>query len=158
MNALPEFADRGVRAAVILHDREMRAFLPVWREAIARGVPLPKTDDRAYQGYGALGRHVLGAAWGYVTWICRSLELPEPGIRKYPDAEAVLHEAEAYMEHLLEGWPHALVAVPTDKMETVFESNWGTPYSIDAMLEHAVMHPVRHRLQLEELMARGAHG
>jgi hypothetical protein len=28
-----------------------------------------------------------------------------------------------------------------------------TPYSIDAMLEHAVMHPIRHSYQLEELMA-----
>jgi len=36
-----------------------------------------------------------------------------------------------------------------------YPSRWGTPYSIDAMLEHAVMHPIRHAYQLEKLMAGG---
>ena len=31
-------------------------------------------------------------------------------------------------------------------------TRWGSPYSINAMLEHAVMHPIRHRFQLENLL------
>ena len=31
---------------------------------------------------------------------------------------------------------------------------WGAPFTADAMLEHAVLHPMRHAFQLEELMAR----
>jgi hypothetical protein len=34
----------------------------------------------------------------------------------------------------------------------VYSSRWGVNYCVDAMLEHAVMHPERHRFQLLELM------
>lgn len=33
-----------------------------------------------------------------------------------------------------------------------YPSRWKTLYCVDAMLEHAVMHPIRHAFQLEELM------
>jgi hypothetical protein len=146
------YTDRGVRAAVILHDREMRAFLPVWRRALAQDPALPVTEDRAYASLGALGRHVLGAGRGYVTWVCRCLELPDPGIPMVPDADGIVAGADAYMEDLLSTWATALTGVPSHRLEEVFQANWGTPYSIDAMLEHAVMHPLRHRFQLEELL------
>jgi hypothetical protein len=43
--------------------------------------------------------------------------------------------------------------VRDDQLETPeYRSRWQTLYSIDAMLEHAVMHPIRHAFQLEELM------
>ena len=34
-------------------------------------------------------------------------------------------------------------------------SRWKVTYCIDGMLEHAVMHPIRHRVQLEALLGRG---
>ena len=33
-----------------------------------------------------------------------------------------------------------------------YPSQWKTRYCIDSMLEHAVMHPVRHAFQLDELL------
>ena len=39
-----------------------------------------------------------------------------------------------------------------------YQSRWGVDYCIDAMLEHAVMHPIRHVFQLEELMLKQAKG
>jgi hypothetical protein len=42
-----------------------------------------------------------------------------------------------------------------DRLETPeYPSRWQTRYCIDAMLEHAVMHPIRHAFQLEELMRK----
>jgi len=32
-------------------------------------------------------------------------------------------------------------------------SRWGVSYSVDAMLEHAVMHPMRHAFQIEGWLA-----
>ena len=34
----------------------------------------------------------------------------------------------------------------------VYLSEWGMQYSIDSMLEHAVMYPILHRFQLQELL------
>jgi len=33
------------------------------------------------------------------------------------------------------------------------EVRWGEDYNIEQMLEHAVVHPMRHRIQLERLMS-----
>jgi uncharacterized damage-inducible protein DinB len=37
---------------------------------------------------------------------------------------------------------------------TVHTSRWGAPMTVEAMLEHAVAHPMRHHFQLEELLAK----
>ena len=57
------------------------------------------------------------------------------------------------MEHVLEKWRAPLRDIGDDRLETPeYPSRWQTRYCIDAMLEHAVMHPIRHAFQLEELM------
>lgn len=133
----------------------MRRFLPIWRDAKAARVALPATADPSYASLDALGHHVLRASRGYVVWICEMLKLPDPEIRPAPDMTVVAEEAESYLEHLLERWREALRDVGDEQLETPeYRSRWQTLYSIDAMLEHAVMHPIRHTFQLEELMTK----
>jgi hypothetical protein len=96
---------------------------------------------------------VLGAAGGYMVWTCEMLTLPDPGIRTAPDADAIVREAEDYLDHVPERWRAPLQDVSNEQLETPeFPSQWQTRYCIDAMLEHAVMHPIRHAFQLDELM------
>jgi hypothetical protein len=53
----------------------------------------------------------------------------------------------------LERWREPLQDVPDERLESPeYPSRWKTLYSIDAMMEHAVMHPIRHAFQLNELM------
>ena len=35
-----------------------------------------------------------------------------------------------------------------------YKSTWNVDYCIDAMLEHSIIHPIRHRFQLLELIKR----
>jgi hypothetical protein len=96
---------------------------------------------------------VLSSAGGYMIWMCEVLALPEPGIRSAPEASAIIRDADDYMEHVLERWRAPLGEVTGERLETPeYPSRWQTRYSIDAMLEHAVMHPIRHAFQLEELL------
>ena len=149
------YRSRAVRALVLLHDAHLRRFLVVWKEARDAAVALPTTDDPAYASLHTLLHHVLRAARGYMTWMCEKLELPDPEIRMPPDAAALSEEADGYMEHVLERWRAPLQDVGDDRLETPeYPSRWQTRYCIDAMLEHAVMHPIRHAFQLEELMGR----
>ena len=90
-----------------------------------------------------------------MTWMCEMLELPDPAIRTAPEPAALAREADSYMEHVLEKWRTPLQDVGDERLEKPeYPSRWETRYSIDAMLEHAVMHPIRHAFQLEELMSR----
>jgi len=114
---------------------------------------LPRSSDPAYASLETLLHHVLGAARGYMTWMCEALGLPEPGIRLPPEPAALSAEADGYMEHVLEHWRAPLLEVGDDRLETPeYQSRWQSRYCIDSMLEHAVMHPIRHAFQLEELM------
>jgi hypothetical protein len=147
------YRSRAVRALVLLHEEHLRRFVLTWRRALATSVRLPASEDPAYASLGALGEHVLGAARHYMVWMCEGLGLPDPGIRPAPDATAIVHDAEEYMEHVLERWRAPLCDVGNERLETPdYPSQWQSRYCIDAMLEHAVMHPIRHAFQLEELM------
>ena len=74
---------------VQLHEEHLRRFVHVWRLALASSLSLPATDDPAYASLGALGRHVLSAAGGYMIWMCEALGLPDPGIRSAPKRQCV---------------------------------------------------------------------
>jgi hypothetical protein len=148
-----QYRSRAVRAMVLLHEEHLRRFVHTWRVALASSVILPKTDDPSYASLEALGQHVLSAAGGYMIWMCEVLALPDPEIRSAPHVAAVVRDADDYMEHVLERWRTPLKEVPDEKLETPeYASRWQTRYCIDSMLEHAVMHPIRHAFQLDELL------
>jgi uncharacterized damage-inducible protein DinB len=150
---LDNYTFRGARACVLLHEKHLRDCLAVWKQAKAANVKLPQTDDPSYQSLEHLLYHILRAARGYMVWTCKQLELPDPDIKATPDVETIEAEADSYLEHVLERWRLPLVNVPEKEFEpATYTSNWGTPYCIDAMLEHAVMHPIRHEFQLKELL------
>lgn len=156
---VPPHRSAGVRALVALHERELRAFLPVWERARAAGIVFPTTSDPAYASYGALLFHVLGAARGYLVWICASLEIADPEVNPTPPADRIEGKAKEQLEHLADRWRVALAEVPDERLEDRgYASRWGPSYTIDAMLEHAVMHPIRHRYQLENLLAAAGRG
>ena len=147
------YKSRAVRALVLLHDDHLRRFLVVWKQARAASVRLPQSEDPAYESLDTLLRHVLRAARGYMTWICEVLELPDPEILVTPEPAALSQDPDGYMEHLLAQWRAPLQGLGDERLETPeYPSRWQTKYCIDAMLEHAVMHPIRHAFQLEELM------
>ncbi len=147
---------RGARALVLLHEQHLRDFLATWKTAKESAVKLPPADDPDYASLDALLNHVMRCAAGYMFWICKQLELPDPEFLRPPEADAIASEADAYMEHVLERWRQPLADVAEERFhEPSFAAPWDATYCIDAMLEHAVMHPIRHRFQLMELMETG---
>lgn len=149
----PSFVHAGAAALVALHERELREFVVVWRRAALAGVALPATADPSYASLDELLRHVFRAARGYMVWICQQLGLPDPGIDATPEGAVLAAAPERYLTHVLERWRAPLAAVPEARFEDQsYASRWGAPYTIDAMLEHAVMHPLRHAWQLRRLL------
>ena len=152
---LSNYKYRGVRALVLLHEKHLRQFLGVWKEAKAADVNLPETEDENYVSLEALLQHVLGAAAWYLETMCKSLGLPNPDIDPVPEINKVEARADAHITHLLEQWRLPLAAVKEERVyppiRTVPD---GGKLNLDAMLEHAVLHPIRHEFQLRELLER----
>lgn len=148
-----EYSYRGARALVLLHEEHINSFWEIWQQAKTKGVLLPETSDPDYESMETLLVHVLRSAGGYMRWICQKLELGDPQIGQVPTADKIEKEAEKYMEHLFERWRIQLISIKEEKFfGEVYKSNWGVDYCIEAMLEHAVMHPIRHEFQLKELI------
>ena len=153
MNPQP-YEYRGAEVLVALHEAQLREFLEVWRQFEALGLELPASTSPDYASREALLAHVLGAAARYLTWMCEKLELPRPELEERPDPSGFGARAGQYLDDVLAAWQLPLREVTEEQADgQAFTSRWGIPYSIDAMLEHAVMHPLRHAYQLRRLMA-----
>ncbi len=152
--SLIDYQYRGARALVLLHEKHLLSFLETWKQAKRAGVVLPETEDPDYESMETLLTHVLGAARGYMVWICEQLGLPDPEIQPAPTANEVTASAETYVKHLSERWRVPLAEIPEELFhEPSYKSRWGVEYCVDAMLEHAVMHPIRHEFQLKEALS-----
>ena len=150
---LPDYAYRGARAMVLMHEEAMREFLGVWRAAVAAGVKPPPSDDPDYQSMEHLLWHVLACGRGYMMWMCEQLQLPAPAIPAVPTPGEIVAQADGFLAAVLAGWRDPLAKVEEPEFGKTYVSRWGMHYSVDSMLEHAVMHPLRHTFQLRELMA-----
>ena len=150
------FKSRGVRALVLLQMDEMDRLFAVWKKAKRLGVKLPVTRDPAYQSHDLLMRHALRACRGYLTWICEVQGRPDPRIPDPPEPEKVAKEGAAYLKVLAKAGEKHMAWMPGKVLDSfaVHTSRWGAPMTVEAMLEHAVAHPMRHRFQLEELIAK----
>lgn len=152
-NTLPEYRYGGARTMVHLRGLYLWECLEAWKQAQKIGLTLPETDDPSYVSLEDLLSHVLRADRGYIIWICKKLELPDPGIEPAPPLGVIGAEADDYVTNLIKRWRTPLAEVDEERFHRQeYESNWGVRYCIDAMLEHAVMHPILHRVQLQELL------
>lgn len=151
--AVPEHKYSGAKALILLHERHLRACLETWKRARAAGATLPKSDDPDYASLDALLFHVLACARSYMVWMCEVLELPAPDIAPPPEVKDIAHQADAYLEQVVTGWRTPLAGVEEPRFHRPAHlSRWKVEYCVDAMLEHAVMHAVRHEFQLQRLM------
>jgi hypothetical protein len=136
-----------------MHEAAMREFVETWRKAKRANLKLPATEDPDYASLDLLLRHVLNSCRNYLVWMCEKLNLPDPAINPPPAVERVEKEADTYVEHLNACWRLPLVAIDEEAMSRPsYKSRWNMDYPIEAMLEHALVHPQRHTFQLEELM------
>lgn len=143
----------GARALILLHERHLRTLLSTWKEAKAANIELPTTDDPSFASLDTLLRHNLAAAGNYMIWICEQLGLPDPDINEAPPVHEIEQQADSYIEHVLERWRIPLANIEEEQFyRPAYTSRWNSEYCIDGMLEHAVMHPIRHDFQLRNLL------
>jgi hypothetical protein len=150
------FKSNAVRSCLELHEIELRRFADTWDRFSASGAALPDSDDPAYQSSDHLKGHVLRAARNYLTWIGECVKRPVADVDPDNDLMSVAGKGRAFMEEVLAAWRRHLVALDDRELSPeVYTSRWGDPYTVEQMLEHAVVHPMRHRIQLERRMTSG---
>jgi len=149
-----EFRSRAVSSLVELHEREMKSFLEVWKRFVAADLPMPEAHgDESYENRDRLLGHVLMAARGYLTRIGEWVERPVSDVDASKDPNEVAGRAAAFAGEVLAGYRRHLAEISTEELEKqIHRTRWGELMSVENLLEHAVVHPMRHRLQLERIL------
>lgn|SRR5512140_2209996 len=101
--------------------------------------------------------HVTSSFFSYACWIDRVLGRLDPGAEK-AEKSAFLQEVrgtttatgfEALSRFAAERYYRALAEITGPEFDMEFKTNWGGTMSIESMLEHALVHLMRHRRQLQ---------
>jgi hypothetical protein len=153
---MKEYKYKAVAALSALHEKHLLSFIQTWKEAEKKKIKLPVTSDPDYNSIYTLLYHVLSSSRGYITWICSNLNLNDPEIPQVPDVENIAEDIDGYVKILIDKWNIPLMNIEESEFSLVFKSKQGVDYSIEAMLEHAVMHPIRHEYQLQNLIKNKA--
>jgi uncharacterized damage-inducible protein DinB len=149
-----EFNSRAVRSLVELHEVEMRSFLQTWRRFVAADLPMPEAHgDQSYENRERLAGHVLMAARGYLTRIGEWVGRPVTDVDGSQDPYEIVARASEFADEVLAAYRRHLAEITNEELEPQsHRTRWGELMSVENLLEHAVVHPMRHRIQLERIL------
>ncbi|MES2418378.1 MAG: DinB family protein [Bacteroidota bacterium] len=111
----------------------------------------PNTNDLDCRSIGAILAHVIHSGYGYTVYIENSI-----GLNKTRPDKAVLITAAQYIDQLNSMFDYCknfFKQYPAIELEEKEHSkkiqvNWGQVYNIEQLLEHAIVHVLRHRRQI----------
>jgi hypothetical protein len=157
-NGFPAYRYRGARAMVLLHEMNLREFVGTWKLAKFVGVTLPPAEDHDHSSLDGLVGHVFCRARNCLLWTCDQLEVPRPEIDEPPLPPISESVAQDYLDDLCRQWQQPLQDITEERFRTARVSNpWRGVTSIQMLLEHAVVHCQRHRLDLSETLVAACH-
>ena len=115
-----------------------------------------QTSDEDCRSAQTIMSHVVSAGYGYAFGIRQAFATTgDRPLKRLLSYDEVLPELEAMLEdtrHTLDGrWDMTSEAISA----TVIAAPWGVTYDLEQLLEHAVVHVLRHRRQIEKFVHQG---
>lgn len=115
------------------------------------------TDDEDCRSIQSILTHVVRAGYGYATYIYNhqgnelSFLKPEhlSSVSQYLDA---IKEMFLFTERVFQTYPD-IVLEESDPSKKMLVS-WGQYYNVEQLMEHAIVHILRHRRQIERFLIR----
>lgn len=110
----------------------------------------PADPTRAFRSIRTILRHVVASGYLYADYLRRHLGTPpvapERHLTTRADALSRMREMLRYSEDTLQGrWEMAGEEIESPQIV----SDWKVVYSVEQLLEHAIVHLLRHRRQVE---------
>ena len=115
-----------------------------------------QTKDADCRSVQTIMSHVVRAGYGYANYIREQFSIastsPPNNLLSRQEALEQLGEALRYTAQTLEGkWEMS----DEEISGTVIKSRWGVEYNVEGLLEHAIVHILRHRRQVEKFIWQG---
>ena len=116
-----------------------------------------QTKDEDCRSVQTVMSHVVRAAYGYADYIREQLSIastrPQPALLSRRESLEQLDAALRYTAETLEGrWEMSDEEISGITIKT----RWGPVYDLEGLMEHAIVHVLRHRRQVERFIRGGA--
>lgn len=113
----------------------------------------PHTKDEDCRSVQTMMAHVIGAGYGYASYIRKALSMPfERRPRELVSRTDALTGLDAMLVYTSETLDGRWEMTDEEIQATLIRSRWGSIYDLEQMLEHAIVHILRHRRQIERLL------
>ena len=115
-----------------------------------------QTKDESCRSVQTIMSHVVRAGYSYADYIREQFSIastrPQAKLLSQEESLEQLDAALRYTEQTLEGkWEMS----DEEISRTVIKSSWGAVYDVEGLLEHAIVHILRHRRQVEKFIWQG---
>jgi hypothetical protein len=131
-----------------------RVVEPISEEDFVRIVDAD-TENENCRSVQTIMSHVVGAGFGYADYMRDALSIakgsPERRILSYQEVPERYEAMLRYTAETLEGrWEMSYDEIQGMAMTV----RWGPTYDLEQLLEHAIVHIMRHRRQIEKFMEK----
>ena len=115
-----------------------------------------QTKDDDCRSVQTIMSHVVRAGYGYADYIREQFSIastrPQSRLLSRQESLEQLDAALRYTAQTLDGrWEMSGEEISS----TVIKSRWGVVYDVESLLEHAIVHILRHRRQIEKFIWQG---
>lgn len=112
----------------------------------------PQTSDEDCRSVQTIMSHVIRAGYGYADYIRHlfSISSARPANQLLSQDES-LKELQSMVEYTIETLDGKWEMSDEVIVRTTIQSLWGVMYDLEQLLEHAIVHILRHRRQIEKL-------
>lgn len=115
-----------------------------------------QTEDEDCRSVQTIMSHVVGAGYGYADYLREQLSIestrPQRRLLSRQESLEQLEAALRYTAETLDGrWEMSAEEITG----IVIKTRWGPIYDAEGMLEHAIVHILRHRRQIERFISQG---
>jgi len=116
----------------------------------------PDTKDEDCRSVQTIVSHVNNSGYGYANyirdWFSIPKNSPERKLLSQKDFQEEFERMVVYTSETLEGkWEYS----DEEVMKLKVNVHWGPQYDLEQLLEHAIVHILRHRRQIEKFAAAG---
>jgi len=116
----------------------------------------PDTKDDDCRSVQTIVSHVINSGYGYANYIrdWYSIPLKSPARRLFSGTEFI-EEIDKMLDYTSETLEGKWEISEEEIMKIKIKSRWGSEYDIEQLLEHAIVHILRHRRQIEKFISSG---
>ena len=115
-----------------------------------------QTQDDACRSIQTITSHVVNAGYGYADYLREAFSIPStrPSKRLLTREES-LGQLDAMLGYTAQTLDGRWEMTDDDILATTIRSGWGVTYDVEQLLEHAIVHVLRHRRQIEKFIGQG---